>query len=356
MKFTIYLLFPFDLGLELDFSGKDQNKIFKELATRQIPDLTLEGQVLSSAEVTFQIYRFGVGLIQTAFSLEADLERCAQLAWNADRIRLGKRDLVGYCQSMVEGIIERAKPYATYTYDQRLEESEVFPVFVLQDFIRKDAGGFIRRHEKLLYGIVANEPDWSRLSPFVLKQDPLENYGYYEYELILIKRYGSVVSSAQSKELMESIATSYAQYWSLRSYSAYLDGEMERTQKLLEDLPPFYKFWKAPQRYRRYSEEAIDFSRDKLSIVDSLYNRSALRIASDSDWYFRRFSETAAKVFQVEEMYREVELKLDRIESAYNSARDYIATNFFIILDFIFFFWLTWSILDTYLLWKMAGK
>lgn len=50
MKARAHLLFPFDLGLELDFSGPDAGEIFKQVSSRQTGHLSFEG--LEGAEAT----------------------------------------------------------------------------------------------------------------------------------------------------------------------------------------------------------------------------------------------------------------------------------------------------------------
>jgi hypothetical protein len=40
--------------------------------------------------------------------------------------------------------------------------------------------------------LVCGEPNYDALSDFVLEQEKLRNFGYYENELILIKRFGAL--------------------------------------------------------------------------------------------------------------------------------------------------------------------
>jgi hypothetical protein len=356
MYSRIHLLFPFDMGLELDFAGSDAKEFFKEISTRSMGVLSVDDTIFSHAEFSTQVYRFGVGLIQISFETEGDLYYLAKLSCMIERIRVGKTGIISYCQSLVEGLIHRASKYATYRYDRRLLAGEIFPVFVFAQPPSEDADDFISRHQKALFGLLAGEMEYDSLSSFVLEQDKLQNYGYYENELVLIKRFGAAVYSPEVGTILEMIKLAYAQYWSMRSYNFILDHELRTSQKLLEKLPPYYKFWLIPQSYQRFSSEALDFDRDKISIVDSLYNVLGNIPQVDSDWHMRTLHQNINKVFNIEDLHRTVETKIERIEESYKSARDFLSTNFFILLEICFFLSLVWTIIDTFLLWKVANK
>jgi uncharacterized protein with ATP-grasp and redox domains len=111
-----------------------------------------------------------------------------------------------------------------------------------------------------------------------------------------------------------------------------------------------------PGAYQTFSTEALDFDRDKISIVDSLYNVVSNIPKVESDWHLSKLHQSVNKVFNIEDLYKTVETKIERIAESYNSARDFLSTNFFILLDFIFFLSLAWSIIDTFLLWKLSIK
>src|SRR5258708_3240978 len=100
----------------------------------------------------------------------------------------------------------------------------------------------------------------------------------------------------------------------------------------------------------------MDFSRDKLAIVESLYTVGSKIPRIDADWHLRTLYASIRKIFTIEDLYRIVDVKLGRIEESYNSAREFLSTNFFILLDFIFFASLAWSIIDTLLLWHIAHR
>jgi hypothetical protein len=352
----VYLLFPFDLGLELDFAGKDAKEFFKEISARKMGLLAFEGQNLYKAEFSTQVYRFGVGMMQISFETEGDINYLAKLSCNIEKIRAGKTGIMPYCESFINGLIQRARKYATYQYEHRLGDQEIFPIFVLSKPPSEDADEFVKKHKKALFGMVVGEEDYDSLSTFVLDKQELINYGYYENELILVKRFGAVVYSKESNNILEMIKLAFAQYWSMRSYNYILDHELEDSQKILKEIPPYYKFWLIPQSYQKLSREALDFDGDKISIVDSLYNVLANIPKVDSDWHLHTVHENVNKVFNVEELHKTVETKIEKIEESYNSARDFLSTNFFILLDIIFFLSLAWSVIDTYLFWQIAHK
>jgi hypothetical protein len=286
----------------------------------------------------------------------------ARLACFAESMNVGHTPVVRYCQGLVQGVIETASKFANYRYEKRFEQDDLFPLFVLGEGLDNEGGArtprsadaFIKKNRKALYGIVAGEPRYDDLSEFVLERDPLTNYGYYENEMVLAERFGALVYSPESQTIMEMIKLTYSLYWSLKSYNFILDRELDDAQRVLEHLPPYYKFWRIPNQYQRFSKEAMDFSRDKLAIVESLYTVGMKIPHIDDDWHLRTLYAGLRKAFTIDDWYRTVETKLERIEESYNSAREFLSTNFFILLDIIFFASLAWSIIDTVLLWNIA--
>src|ERR1035437_9221494 len=363
VKMRAHILFPFDLGLELDFAGHDAEEMFKQVSSRISAEVRFAGQVFADATVATQIYKVGVGTIEIAFDLDVDLPEAAKISCFAENIQVGKMPIVKYCQSHVDGVIQRASAYADYRYEKRLEEADLLPIFVIGETLQKTdaepihvSEAFMRRHRKELYGIVAGEPRYEDLSEFVLERGKLQNYGYYEDEMILIERFGAVVYSREANTVLNLIKVAYSQYWSLKSYNFLLDRELDDAQHALEHLPPYYKFWLIPRQYQRFSMEAMDFGRDKLAIVESLYSVGPTIPRIDADWHLRTLYASIRKVFTIEDLYKMVDTKLARIEEAYNSAREFLSTNFFILLDIIFFVSLAWSVIDTILLLQIAHR
>ena len=50
LRSKIHLLFPFDLGLELDFTGRDASDFFKEISARKMGAISFEGKSFFNAE------------------------------------------------------------------------------------------------------------------------------------------------------------------------------------------------------------------------------------------------------------------------------------------------------------------
>jgi len=356
MKATMIFLIPFDLGLELDFVGQDAKEIMKEVSNRPAANLNFEGRTFEDAKLTARIYKFGVGLVQLSFAVEGEMDFFAALSCRAEQVSVGKTAIGAWAKTLVDGFIGRAKKFASHQYEERLEDVDIFPVFVLEPGSVPEADAFMNKHHKALYGIVSGEPNYDALSDFVLKQEKLVNFGYYENELILIKRFGAVVSSQERGRILDLIRLAYAIYWNLKSYNALLDNEVDQAQAVLKNLPPYYKFWMMPRRYQQFSSEAMAFGMDKLAIVDSLHNVSANVPGIDADWHLRTIFKYVEREFDIDELSKDVETKLERIEESYNAARDHLSTNFFIAVEIVLILSLFWMMLDTSLLFIIAQK
>jgi len=356
LKVRIHLLFPFDMGLELDFTGPDAKEFLKDITTSHAAVLSLDGHTFSDPDFSTQVYRFGVGMIHISFSVEGDMGYLARLSCQIDAIRVENKSVIAYCHSLVGGLIDRAGNYATYHYERRLTDGEIFPIFELAEPLAEHADEFISKNERSLFGLLAGEEHFDKLSKFVMQQEALVNYGYYENEIVLIKRFGAVVFSDEDATIIGMIKLAFARYWSLRSYNYILDHEMETSQKLLERLPPYYRFWRILKAYQLFSSEAMAFDRDKISIVDSLYNVVSTIPKVEASAHLRSLHSNVNTVFNIESLHRTVETKISRIAESYNSAREFLSNNFFIMLNIIFLLTLIWSILDTFLLWKLSVK
>jgi hypothetical protein len=356
MKTNVHIVIPFDLGLELDFVGADAKAIAKEVSRRPVENLAFGGREFSDVHVTGQIYKFGVGLLELVFSVDGDLTFLATLSCRNEALTVGQVPIAVWAHTLVDEIIANAKRFASHTYDRRLEEVDPFPIFVFEKEEVENAGEFIRQNQKALTGLVCGEPNYDDLSAFVLEQEKLKNFGYYENELILIKRFGAAVSSSESQVILDLIRLAYALYWSLRAYNFLLEKEIDQAQSLLANLPPYYKFWAMPNRYQTFSREAMDFVKDKLAIVDSLHNVQSNIPGIDSDWHLRTIYKNVEREFDIDELSKAVDTKLERIEQSYNSARDFISTNFFIAVEIVLILSLAWMMLDTSLLFIIAQK
>jgi len=374
MRFEINALYPFDLGLELDFkesaAGKGSsavNEFFKSISTRvsTVPVL-IPGiknvRAEPSIETTSVIYKFGVGILGIKISVDCSIKELAEISFLVEDIRLGKTTLVDYARSAAESIIKKATRYATYRYETRLPEEEIFPIFTTNDVIPSIGGSggasrFIEENSRVIFGILSGEKDYEKISDYILSEEKLINYGYYQNDIILIKRFGAFVrSEVDAAAVSDMIKLALSQYWSLKSYNYIMDQELDKAQTLISRMPPYYKFWKMPGAYHKFSSETIDFDKDKIAIVDSLYNVMVNIPRLEADWHLKTIHRNVNKVFGIDELYKTVGMKIERIEESYNAARDYMATNFFILLDLIFFLSLAWSVFDTMLLYTIARK
>jgi hypothetical protein len=91
----------------------------------------------------------------------------------------------------------------------------LFPFLCLKKARLKTPGNSSAKIKRRSPGLVCGEPNYDELSDFVLEQEKLKNFGYYENELIFIKRFGAAVSSAESQTILDLIRLAYALYWSL---------------------------------------------------------------------------------------------------------------------------------------------
>src|SRR4051794_25372690 len=114
------------MGLELDFAGQGAQQIFKEISTHKTARLFFEGHDYGEADVSTQVYKFGVGLIQISSPLDIDLAQAARLSCFAESMYVGDVPVLKYCQGLVHGVIKKASKYASYRYEKHLEEEDLF--------------------------------------------------------------------------------------------------------------------------------------------------------------------------------------------------------------------------------------
>ncbi|MEW6556657.1 MAG: hypothetical protein AB1349_04800 [Elusimicrobiota bacterium] len=346
------LLFPFDMGLDLDFY--DESAIFKVLHREKLTTLTFFETQYENANTEVQLYRYGCGLISITFNVYSDetLSTCTQISCLSSQIKINGIEIISYCQKLAQNMIAQAQQYAVHRYDRKLEETEIFPVFVM-DRLTSSADTFITRNLKTLYGIVSAETNYEKLSEFVIQAEPLANYGYYEDEIILIKRFGAFISSEEADTIVDIIKLTLVQWWVLKSYDYILQKELDDAQKHLADIPSGFKILKTFTQYNKFSKDSLDFDRDKLEIISDIHTGIP---EIENDWHLKMLYTNINKIFNTEELEKWVETKITRIEDSYENARDFLSTNFFILLDIIFFLSLAWSVFDTLLLWKISAK
>ncbi|HAM38537.1 MAG TPA: hypothetical protein DCP53_03975 [Elusimicrobia bacterium] len=346
------LLYPFDMGLDLDLKKDGTNTFFKVLNHEKASSLIFFDKHYYNVEIETRIYRFGCGLISISFQIDKNLQACTQISSLSSQIKIDGTELTEYCKILANRVIKESQIYSTHNYEKKLEEVEIFPVFIMEK-LNTSADAFIAKNLKILYGIVSSESNYEKLSEFVLQQEPLINYGYYEDEIILIKKFGAFISSEESDTIVDVIRLSLVQWWVLKTFDYILEMELDEAQKHIANVPSGYKILSTFTQYNKFSKDSLDFNRDKLEIISSIHT-SITEI--ENDWHLKTLYTNINKIFDTDELYKWVETKITRIEDSYENAKDFLSTNFFILLDIIFFLSLAWSIFDTWLLWKISAK
>src|SRR3989339_126274 len=346
------LLYPFDMGLDLDLKKEGTNSFFKVLHHEKAASLTFFDKHYHNIDIETRIYKFGCGLISISFPIDKNLQACTQISSLSSQIKIDGAELVTYCKSLASKTINEVQQISTHKYEKKLEEVEIFPVFIMEK-LATSADAYITKNLKTLYGIVSSETNYEKLSEFVLQQEPLANYGYYEDEIILIKKFGAFISSEESDTIVDVIRLSLVQWWVLKSYDFILEMELDEAQQHIADIPSGFKILRTFTQYNKFSKDSLDFNRDKLEIISSIHT-SITEI--ENDWHLKTLYTNINKIFDTDELYKWVETKITRIEDSYENAKDFLSTNFFILLDIIFFLSLAWSIFDTWLLWKISAK
>lgn len=332
---TGHLLYPFDTGLELDLDGQ----IRRMVREQPCAEVSHFNQELGGGILRAWLFRFGAGLLEISFPAGSDLNQWARIACQPEGVRLGRPDIRTYCGALVPALLEDARKYAIHTYGERYPDEELFPVFTLPP--PESADGFIRKNFRALFGILSAEPRFEEVSDLVLEKEPLANLGYYRDEVILLSRGGGVVASSDAETTLDLLRLAYSQHWSLRGYNFLLDRELDEAQDLLDRVPPFWRVLRMFRQYLHFSREAIAFDKDKLEILLSLGTGAA---AGESDWHLRLLGRHLSETFQTEDLRRQVEQKIDRIEQSYANARDFLSTNFMILLEALIVLFFAWEV------------
>jgi hypothetical protein len=61
--------------------------------------------------------------------LALTVDYLAKLSCRISAIRMDKISVLDYCHSLVDDLISRSSEYATYHYERRLTDGEIFPIF-----------------------------------------------------------------------------------------------------------------------------------------------------------------------------------------------------------------------------------
>ncbi|MBI4063090.1 MAG: hypothetical protein HY401_02195 [Elusimicrobia bacterium] len=331
-------LYPFDLGMELDLK---EIRYSKEV-TRQHPgEILFKGKSLGESELLGYIYPFGIGMLELSFNLNDNLERASELAIASDRIHVGRYALTVFFQSQVNLALARARLYARSANAQRVEsDGEVFNLFTVawQDDLGADA--YLKKYRKTLFGMVTGDPSYARLSDYALQREALKNIGYYDEEIILINRFGAFIHSQEEETLRELVSLSLAQYFNVRAAGVLLEKSLLTVQRVLENQPHYYRFWKMPAAYQLVSREQRTFAKAKAALVESL---NAVHVQSshiESDWHLKSVHKEILTAFDTGDLSKITMRRMETIDSIYAHLGEHLSTMFFIFLDFVFLAWL----------------
>ena len=83
MRIAACILYPFDMGLELDLSGQAAGALVAELADASSHVVAFDGMDLGGGKISGRIYRFGVGVIELQFESDLTLDDCARISCGA---------------------------------------------------------------------------------------------------------------------------------------------------------------------------------------------------------------------------------------------------------------------------------
>ena len=108
MKSKINLLFPFDMGLDLDFFDGGVVSVAKTLQHRRLPNITFFGTAYENADVESRIYKFGTGLISISVPRGNTLQTCAQISSMSSQIEISGTGFTAYCRNLAEDVIDMA--------------------------------------------------------------------------------------------------------------------------------------------------------------------------------------------------------------------------------------------------------
>lgn len=342
MELVINYLYPFDLGMELDLPVESRRYAKELIRPEPAGQVVFEGGTVGQASWLGYVYPFGMGMIEVSFSFEGDLADADRLAIYEERLHVGKYSLPVFLRNNKNKVIEKARAFARFVYPQPLDvDEEIFALFRTADH-QKDLSGesFIRKNSKSLFRVVTGEATADALSDYALEKEALKNIGYYENEVIILKRFGAFIHSRESSTLKDLIALGLAQYFNIKASNAFLGLALGRAQKIVEQQPPFTRFWKIPAAYQRLSSEQSTFYKAKISVVESLHTASAILPQIDSDWHLKSVHKEILAAFNLEEQGKVAMLRLETIDSIYNQLSEHLSTVFFIFLDFVFMTWL----------------
>lgn len=354
MELNIHYLYPFDLGMELELS-LEKNHYGREVwRQHNAGGVFFEGEGCGQATARALIYPFGIGMLEVSFTFTKEFSESPNLAIDTHKVYIERYALPIYFKSHVADVLQKAQHFMRFKYPERLEAGEeIFSLFVVTPWQEKlDADQFIHKNYKTLFGIVTNEPSYKKLSNYAFDKEELKNKGYYENEIILMKRYGAFFHSQEADMLKDLTALALAEYLNVKAANTYLEFALGRAQRILEEQPPYYLFWKIPRTYQKLSTEQLEFAKAKINLIESLHSAHVQIPAIYCDWHLKSVYQEISGVFDLQQQGQSASIRLETIDSIYSQLREQLSTVFFIFLDFVFVTWLLvdlggWVILIT---------
>ncbi|MBI2070437.1 MAG: hypothetical protein HYT79_07505 [Elusimicrobia bacterium] len=335
-------LYPFDLGLDLELNLRDEHYSKEILRSADAGEVLFEGRRIGTAALAGHLYPFGVGMLELTFDFQDSLAEASDLAVSCEKVHLGRYALNVFFQSQIETVLAKARRWARAAGPGRIESGrEIFPLLTLTPFHENlGAETFLNKNKKTLFGVVTGEPSYARLSEYALKKEDLKNIGYYDEEIILINRFGAFIHSKEEETLKELIRLALAQYFNAWAANAFLERSLQGAQRILENQPPYYHFWRMPSAYQQVSREQREFGKAKAALVESLHIVHIQNPKIESDWHLKSVHREILGAFESEGLAKTALQRLETIDSIYAHLGEQLSTMFFIFLDFVFLAWL----------------
>ena len=371
-KIKCLLVYPFDTGLDLDFEkllsyegGKivaadryylEKKTPVKVFAT-SLEGIKLRGKSLApEGRLEMSIYSFGMGMAMVSFSLEKEIKDLIEIAEGANRVEIEKKNILEYCSQLSRELIINLEDYAIRKYETRLEEEDIYPLFVMEEIPQgtKDVETFVKRNERLLLGLMGGERDYRKFSDYVIKKNPIQNFGYYQDELIIIQDSGSLIHSpAMADTILSLVNLAYAQYWTLKAYNYLVERRLERSYELLSKA----RLLKTRSLYglqtKKIRDQIFEAYESKLELISLIRDISDVPKISE-DWHLSRIYESLSQTFGLGELFNIVKEKIDEIEKAYQSVQEMLSTRRFTNLELWIIILIALEILI--IVWEFTGR
>jgi hypothetical protein len=351
----VLLAIPFDIDFDLDLARLSAERAARveppPLSGRNAPALVqrrsgifvaLDGrEIAADAREEVWIYGFEVGLLIVRFGVPRELPRLADLACDAERIEIDGRPIYTYAGERAESVRSSLRPFARQSYEVRYDERDIYPIVVLPPGPdTADAASFIRANEAAIVGIVGGEDQWARLSSYALAKGEARNLGYYVDELIVVKEWGALVSSAFEEEaILGIVLLAYAQRWALQSWNNLTNFRQDQALKLLREAKAvrLASAALASGAIRDIARKLFEASEDRIALVAAIRDFTTIPELTQ-DWHLKSLYEELARTFYLNDLYRLVASKNEELERAYSAVHDHLMQSRLVTLEVMMLF------------------